>query len=126
MQMLGDNIYHKDENGEWIQEDSHHSNDDGTVNTYNLNRDTGTTDQVLVSFNFLYFGEGAVEIDLDSVDYGRIRDFRKINMKGNPKAGLLMDSVKKKSHGLENYIFSDPCQYKYSYKRADQESGRII
>ncbi len=32
VQMLGDNIYHKDGNGDWIQEDSHHSNPDGTPN----------------------------------------------------------------------------------------------
>ncbi|WP_269472843.1 hypothetical protein [Vibrio panuliri] len=33
-------MYHKDKNGEWIQEDSHHSNPDGSFNMTNLYRDT--------------------------------------------------------------------------------------
>lgn len=68
VQMLGDNIYHKCGIDSWIQEDSHHSNQDGSSNLTNLNRDTGTTDRVLVSNHFLYFGSMAKLIDLDSVD----------------------------------------------------------
>ena len=49
LKMLGDNIYHIDADGEWIQEDSHHSNPDGTTNLVNLDRDTGKCDQVLIS-----------------------------------------------------------------------------
>ena len=65
VQMLGDNIYHKDEADMWIQEDSHHSNTDGTKNPVNLDRDTGKTDQVLISNCFLYFGSQASPVDLD-------------------------------------------------------------
>ncbi|MES9980433.1 MAG: hypothetical protein ABW107_16975, partial [Candidatus Thiodiazotropha sp. 6PLUC5] len=74
VQMLGDNIYHKDDNDSWIQEDSHHSHPDGTANPVNLGRDTGRTDQVLVSNYFLYFGDEALPVDLDSIGYGRIRN----------------------------------------------------
>ena len=49
-QTYGDNIYHK-ENDEWCQANSHHSYGDGSINYYNLNRDTGC-DQVLISTNF--------------------------------------------------------------------------
>jgi len=49
VQMLGDNIYHKEDDGKWIQEDSHHSNTDGTPNLVNLKRDTGSCDYVLIS-----------------------------------------------------------------------------
>lgn len=56
VQMLGDNIYHKDDAGNWIQENSHHSLSDGSVNDVNLNRDTGSTDQVLVSECFFILG----------------------------------------------------------------------
>lgn len=56
----GDNIYHH-EDGEWIQETSHHSNLDGTINYNNLEHDT-QTDRVLVSTEFLYFGNNAIEI----------------------------------------------------------------
>jgi hypothetical protein len=71
VQMLGDNIYHKNELGEWLQEDSHHSNPDGTPNLGNLNRDTGYSDQVLISHCFLYFGSQAQTVALESIGYGR-------------------------------------------------------
>jgi hypothetical protein len=53
-QMYGDNIYHK-ENGIWIQEDSHHSYEEGRVNDVNLRRDT-KGENVLISDHFYYFG----------------------------------------------------------------------
>ena len=52
----GDNIYHRDaDKKRWIQEDSHHSYDDGRPNENNIRRDT-STDQVLVSTCFYYWG----------------------------------------------------------------------
>ena len=57
----GDNIYHHVD-GKWIQELSHHSNRDGSINYKNLNRDTGT-DRVLISnCNYYYFGNNAIDI----------------------------------------------------------------
>lgn len=56
----GDNIYHHVD-GEWVQEYSHHSKEDGTVNEVNLNKDTGT-DRVLISTKFYYFGDHAITI----------------------------------------------------------------
>jgi hypothetical protein len=58
MQKYGDNIYHHGINGEWIQEDSHHKNADGTVNEDNLNRDT-QKDYVLISRQYWYWGQDA-------------------------------------------------------------------
>ncbi len=56
----GDNIYHHI--GEkWMQEASHHSNVDGSINMLNLIKDTGT-DRVLISTKFYYFGNQAVSI----------------------------------------------------------------
>ena len=53
--LYGDNIYHQD--GEkWIQENSHHSFKDGSPNIENVNNDTCLTTNVLVSSNFVYFG----------------------------------------------------------------------
>jgi hypothetical protein len=68
----GDNIYHRSENGdEWIQENSHHSNIDGTENLKNKQRDT-STNLVLVSNNFYYFGREAIDIPREFLegDYG--------------------------------------------------------
>lgn len=55
--LYGDNIYHHGADGRWIQEDSHHANNDGTVNSHNLNRDTKTTDRVLICNEFVYLGK---------------------------------------------------------------------
>lgn len=60
--MYGDNIYHHDKTGRWIQEDSHHSLPNGVLNEENLNRDTRTTDKVLISTEFFYFGNRAIDV----------------------------------------------------------------
>lgn len=125
VQMLGDNIYHRDNQGIWLQEDSHHSNADGSPNDFNLERDTGKTDQVLVSDMFFYFGSSAVDVDLDSIDYGRIRNYRKIDTDICSASRRLIESIVSENRGLKNYIFADPCQYIDSHKRADQESGKV-
>ena len=53
---FGDNIYEWDRlNGSWLQADSHHSRQDGTLNIHNVRRDT-SVDRVLVSDDFVYFG----------------------------------------------------------------------
>lgn len=56
--MLGDNIYFKNENNIWSQAHSHHSLIDGTLNQYNLTRDT-SSNYVLASTHFYYFGNTA-------------------------------------------------------------------
>jgi hypothetical protein len=63
--LYGDNIYHHDENGNWKQEDSHHSKEDGEVNQDNLTKDTGATDQVLISSEFFYLGDKMLTLPLN-------------------------------------------------------------
>lgn len=58
--MYGDNIYHHD-GGNWMQEVSHHSRPDGSINYINLDRDTGTN-RVLIAIEFYYFGSNAIVI----------------------------------------------------------------
>ena len=53
-QLYGDNIYHRLEEN-WMQEDSHHSLDDGTCNIRNIKNDT-QANRVLISNKFVYFG----------------------------------------------------------------------
>ena len=52
--LVGDNIYHREADA-WHQEDSHHSNEDGSANLRNLQADT-RADAALVSSHFYYFG----------------------------------------------------------------------
>lgn len=58
VQMYGDNFYHKNENGRWIQEDSAHSVID---KIQHLENDIGGK-YVLYSQNFYYFGNKSPEI----------------------------------------------------------------
>ena len=61
MQAYGDNVYHRDEDGGWQQENSHHSLSDGSPNVLNIVHDT-QTDRVLISDDFTYWGAAGPEI----------------------------------------------------------------
>jgi hypothetical protein len=53
--VYGDNVYHRDESGNWLQADSRHSLADGRANPGHVKTDT-STDRVLVGAEFSYFG----------------------------------------------------------------------
>ncbi len=59
---FGDNIYHRKSDGTWHQENSHHTNEDGSPIQENIDADTGTTDNVLIGSNFSYWGKDAVDL----------------------------------------------------------------
>jgi hypothetical protein len=124
VRMLGDNIYHKNASGDWIQEDSHHSSPDGTINHENLVRDT-KSGNVLISNYFLYFGTAAISLDLNSIDYHRIRDFKRIELSVDNNGGRLIASIVNTHRSKLNMVISDPCQFKDSHKRVDQATGKI-
>jgi len=60
MHMYGDNIYHH-VGEEWMQEFSHHSMPNGSINYVNLDRDT-QTDRVLIAQDYYYFGNNAIDM----------------------------------------------------------------
>lgn len=60
--LYGDNIYHHLDSGELMQENSHHSLANGSVNIYNLKRDTGKTDRVLICEDFIYLGKSMIDV----------------------------------------------------------------
>jgi hypothetical protein len=123
--MLGDNIYHRNIHDEWEQEDSHHSNADGTVNQANLKRDVSTSDKVLISNFFFYFGEMAVPVDLESIGYRPGLGFKKINLCHSLEGRELINSIYKNHRQRINLIVADPCQFVDSHKRVDQGTGKI-
>ncbi|WP_341926037.1 hypothetical protein [Nocardioides psychrotolerans] len=51
----GDNVYHRDAGGQWVQSDCRHSLEDGSPNMDHVRRDT-SADAVLISKRFSYFG----------------------------------------------------------------------
>lgn len=125
VKLLGDNIYHRNENGNWVQEDSHHSNQDGSPNITNLTRDTGISDQVLLSTCFFYFGEGAVSVDLDSIDYVSGLGFKKVNLSDSEAGRELIASIYRENRHNLNCVIYDPCQFIDSHRRVDQGTGKI-
>ncbi len=60
-QAYGDNIYFKDEAGQWHQQNSHHSYKNGESNRYNISRDT-KADRVLLSKDYSYWGGSGPQI----------------------------------------------------------------
>lgn len=125
VQMLGDNIYHKNRDGSWIQEDSHHSNPDGSPNPINVKRDTGSNDSVLISNCFYYFGRQAIEVDLNSIGYIKIRDFKKTNLTIPSGGRELIEAVFNNYRSQINMVIADPCQFMDSHQRVDQGTGKI-
>lgn len=77
----GDNIYHRDDAGLWIQEDSHHSYDEGVHNEDNSDRDLNSH-CVLTSNEFVYWGNKAPKVPtafrnfMGDDLYPNVRDFR--------------------------------------------------
>jgi len=125
VRMLGDNIYHREANGKWVQEDSHHSQPDGTINQVNLARDT-KSDNVLISDFFLYFGKEAISIDLDSISYHRIRNYKKIELASSDNGRKMIKSIVSEHRNKLNMVFSDPCQFESSHMRVDQATGKLF
>lgn len=123
--MLGDNIYHKGSDGSWIQEDSHHSNPDGSQNQVNVKRDTGNSDRVLISNIFFFFGGQARDVDLDSIGYKRIRDFKKTDLSASPEGRRIIEKIFNKNRQYLNMVIADPCQFMGSHQRVDQGTGKI-
>lgn len=125
MKMVGDNIYHKDANNNWKQEDSHHSMPDGSINSRNLSRDTGRCEHILVSNKFFYFGKEAIKIDLESIKYKSGLGFKKMCLDSEPAARALIESVYLNNKSKLNMVVADPCQFEDSFQRVDQATGKL-
>ena len=126
VKMLGDNIYHRDKGGSWIQEDSHHSNKDGSINQTNLLRDTGSCENVLISNFFFYFGENARPVDLGSIGYTRIRDFKKTPLDSCVAGRKIIHSLVEANFHSINILDGDPNQFLSSHHRVDQGTSKIL
>ena len=62
MHRYGDNIYRTGPDGAFLRLDSFHSEDDGSLSVANRDRDTGTTQKVLIGAEFVYYGKAAPPI----------------------------------------------------------------
>ncbi|MGB8701528.1 MAG: hypothetical protein WCD18_19100 [Thermosynechococcaceae cyanobacterium] len=124
--MVGDNIYQFDSvKQDWYQADSHHSHEDGSINLHNLYRDT-SSDKVLISQNFFYFGSQAPIVPCDllyEIGYKRNpRDYRVFEYK---IAGGLIEWLQKSFEGSLNQVLADPFDFKNSYKRYSADNNKF-
>ncbi len=121
--MVGDNIYHQESDGVWIQEDSHHSNPDGTCNLENLDRDTSSTN-VLISEHFYYFGSSAPVVNLESIGYKNHIGHSKKLLSDNNVAAFI-DRIEDEYKRNFNLVLGDPFNFLSASKRVDQATGKI-
>lgn len=68
----GDNIYHRQPGAvQFSQEDSFHSFPAGALCEANLRRDTGSTDRVLIGWEFAYWGRSGFALPAELSDFVR-------------------------------------------------------
>lgn len=118
--LVGDNIYHH-ENGVWVQEDSHHSNADGSVNATNLRSDT-SVDAVLLSHHFYYFGSLAPAIPMDILDDMGYRNGRNHRTFDAASAVPLINWI---SSFRPNYIHGEPADFQIAHARYSGRGSRV-
>ncbi|WP_269472832.1 hypothetical protein [Vibrio panuliri] len=80
---------------------------------------------MLISDHFYYFGDKAIEVDLGSIGYNRIRNYKKISLDKSKPAKKIIEEIDIKFHSDKNIIISDPCQFSDFYKRVDQGTGEL-
>jgi len=122
--MVGDNIYHQNiTTGEWIQEDSHHSNADGSTNIENLQTDTKSVN-VLISNHFYYFGSAAPAVDLTSISFTNGIGHRKKQF-DDLRVRDFVNKIEEKYRRDRNTVFADPFDFDQAAKRVNQRTGKL-
>lgn len=113
VQMYGDNIYELID-GIWRQSDSHHSLPNGVINQANLKKDTKSTN-VLISTDFYYFGQNALNIPSNLVKYVLKKGQGYRYIKDEQIAKDLLDFVKTnaKKKGMNGF----PCKFHSQFAR---------
>ena len=123
--MVGDNIYQFDKlRNEWYQADSHHSNDDGSINPHNLRIDI-KSNKVLISQHFFYFGREAIPVPsalLDGIEYKNSRDYRVFDYK---IAGGLIEWLQKSFKESLNQVLADPFDFMNSERRYSAGNNKV-
>ncbi len=123
--VVGDNIYFLDqENATWSQADSHHSNNDGSINISNLKNDT-QTNCVLVSNKFYYFGSRAPQIPqeiLNNIGYKNGRSHRNYPLDQCINLMIWLDETFSLSR---NMVLAKPFDFDRNNARYSAETNKI-
>ncbi|RVD18439.1 MAG: hypothetical protein EOS73_28610 [Mesorhizobium sp.] len=124
--IMGDNIYHQPAGTTaWVQEDSHHSQIDGSPEPSNIKNDT-QTNRVLISRNFYYFGDAAPAAPnhiLTHLGYFNGIGHRKFTL---AKAQPLLDWMHAEYKGRANTVIGDPYQFMKSGSRYSKRMDKIV
>lgn len=124
---VGDNIYYQDSiSKQWSQADSHHSNPDGTINFENLKKDTGTTDKILISQHFFYFGKEAPIVPADLLNVIGYKNRRNHLVFDEETAGGIIQWLENTFAKSLNQVVSDPFNFKSSEKRYSGINSKVI
>ncbi|RWD67671.1 MAG: hypothetical protein EOS36_01420 [Mesorhizobium sp.] len=124
--IMGDNIYHRPAGTTaWVQEDSHHSQIDGSPEPSNIKNDT-QTNRVLISRNFYYFGDAAPSIPegiLAHLGYNNGIGHRKFSL---VQAQPLLDWIHEQYNGQVNAVIGKPYQFMKSSSRYSKRMDKIV
>lgn len=123
--LVGDNIYHRDVASlEWRQEDSHHSNPDGSQNFHNLEHDT-RVDRVLVGRTFFYFGSRAPEVPpqiFRDLEYRNSRNYRVYEWcEGEPLVAWLFEAF----GACAGLVMAEPFDFTHGDRRYSVRGDKI-
>lgn len=116
-QCYGDNIYHK-VNGTYVQENSHHSYEDGKENLYNKKRDL-SCEYILYGKTFWYWGRDAIMCDIKYRRFApQCRNHRVFDSKKDLRVAKFIEWIQK--HG-ECGIYGFPKEFSSTFKRYSGE-----
>lgn len=122
--LVGDNIYHQDESGNWLQANSHHSHEDGSINMHNVLNDT-QSNHVLLSHHFFYFGQSAPEVPneiLTAIGYKNRRNYRVFT---TDQCALLIQWLSFSFQKSLNQVLDKPFDFDRSHVRYSAETNRM-
>jgi hypothetical protein len=89
----------------------------------NLDTDTSSVN-VLISTHFYYFGSSAPPIDLKSIGYKNIRNYRKLSLYDD-KVKMFIDKIEVDYQKYCNLVIADPFDFARAAKRVDQATGKL-
>jgi Nucleotide modification associated domain 2 len=124
---VGDNIYHRDTPASpWHQEDSVHSQVDGTQCLLNTSHDT-RINRVLLSDKFVYFGASAPPVPqpvCKALEYSRnSRDYRRFDA---VRAKPILDWLAPQIAAHPNQVLEDPINFASSAMRFSPTLQRMV
>jgi hypothetical protein len=124
--IMGDNIYHRPAGtAAWVQEDSHHSQPDGSPEPSNVRNDT-QTNRVLISRHFYYFGDMSPAVPeqiLAQLGYRNGIGHRKF---AQAEAQPLLDWINEQYDQRLNTVIGKPYQFMKSNSRYSKRMDRVV